>query len=759
MQSNQHDGRTYSYVPPREAPAELADFLHRETAEVDPTTFEVLRHALWNIIMEHGTTIVRTSGSVAVAYSHDFNPVILDEWGDFVFLGPWLQYLVAASPPAAKWTMQNRHPSPGIAPGCMFLTNDPWIGATHQSDVSLLAPVFVEDKLFAWVGNSLHHADLGGTAPGGFNPVAPDVFHESGLFPPIRLVEHGEIRRDLEEEFLRRSRMPDVVAVDLRAQVAGCRVAVERLEGLIERHGAPIIKGVMRKVQDDSQRALSRRLESIPDGEWSEEAYLEMAEPGDRQVHRNAMTLRKEGDQLTFSNVGTDPQIGGVNCTLPAYIGAIAAMINTQLMWDQLFAVGGALRNVEFESVPGTVTSALFPSSVSLAVLTLDQCIALAGLCISKMLSCSRDPQLRKEAQSSMGTSTFPVAAYTGVDEAGAVFANIFTEPMGAGLAAWSFRDGIDVGGWSWDPLVAVTNVEQVEEIYPLVYLWRRVMPDSGGAGEYRGGNSMEVATMVHGAQRVEHFEASSAHHALPLSPLFGGYPNDVHRFAMLPDTDVAAQLAAGRVPTPETLDVAAGEDIPARAFGIAQGESDVFALRYCASGGFGDPLRRNAELVATDVAHGRVSAGEATRLYRVALDENGELDAQQTARLREQELAARKAWRGGEQARTVEVAATDDWIVGPQLRVVGSGAEAVFACADCAAVLAPLSGNWKDGARIGELTLPEANRLCIEPTKLLDEDFVLRQYACPGCARLLDSEVQRSTDEPTWDLRIEEVV
>jgi hypothetical protein len=72
--------------------------------------------------------------------------------------------------------------------------------------------------------------------------------------------------------------------------------------------------------------------------------------------------------------------------------------------------------------------------------------------------------------------------------------------------------------------------------------------------------------------------------------------------------------------------------------------------------------------------------------------------------------------------------------------------------------VLSPLSGNWKDGARIGQLTLPEANRLCIEPTKLLDEDFVLRQYACPGCARLLDSEVQRTADEPTWDLRIEEV-
>src|ERR1700761_2201172 len=139
-----NDGRTRPYIPPARPPASIAEELHRETAEVDPTTFEVLRHALWNVLMEHGTTITRTSGSAVVVYSHDFNPVILDEWGDFVFIGPWLQYLVAASSPAAKWTMENRHPRPGIEPGSMFLSNDPWIGATHQSDVALLAPVFVD---------------------------------------------------------------------------------------------------------------------------------------------------------------------------------------------------------------------------------------------------------------------------------------------------------------------------------------------------------------------------------------------------------------------------------------------------------------------------------------------------------------------------------------------------------------------------------------------------------------------------------------
>jgi N-methylhydantoinase B len=758
MSNMKDDGRTRPYIPPVEPPASIAGELHRDIDQVDPTTFEVLRHALWNVLMEHGTTITRTSGSAVVVYSHDFNPVILDEWGDFVFIGPWLQYLVAASSPAAKWTMEHRHPHPGIEPGCMFMSNDPWIGATHQSDVSILAPVFVDGKIFAWVGNSLHHADLGGTAPGGFNPVAPDVFSESGVIPPIRIVENGEVRIDLEEEFLRRSRMPDVVAVDLRAQIAGCRVAGERLEELIERYGPAVIKGVMRKVQDDAESAFVRRLESVPDGEWSDEAFLEAATPGDRKVYRNKLTLRKKGERLEFSNEGTDPQIGSINCTLPAFIGSIAAMINTQLMFDQMFAVGGALRRIDFEAAPGTITSALHPSAVSLAVLTLDQCIALASLCISKMVSSSTDPELRKETPSAMGTSTFPVAAYSGTDAQGNIFANLFTEPMGAGMAAWTWRDGIDAGGWSWDPLVSIPNVEEIESIYPIMYLWREMTTDSGGAGRFRGGNAMEIGSVAWGVESVDHHTASAGHHALPLSPLFGGYTSDVHFFGMLRATDAADQFADGKVPTRASLDRSELEELPIKASGIRQGSDDVFTFRYCGAGGSGDPLQRDAELVAGDVRRGRVSSGEATRLYGVVLND-GELDTAASEARRSELLAARRSWTApAGSPRTVTVGASGAWKVGPGLEVVAEADGRVLACESCGAVLSSLHGNWRDGALVTELPVEDGNRLCPPPQKLIDDDFVLRQFACPGCARLMDGEVRRRAEPPMWDLRIAEV-
>jgi N-methylhydantoinase B len=751
MSTPAFDGRTYPYVPPGDPPERLADLLHRESQDVDATDFEVLRHALFNVNIEHGNTIIRTSGSPVVVYAHDFNPVILDEWGDYVYFGPWLQYLVAASSPAVKWILERRHPRPGVEPGSMFMTNDPWIGATHQSDLAVLAPVFWEDRVFAWVGSSLHHQDLGGTAPGGFNPVADDIFSESGVLPPVRIVEGGELRLDLEEEYMRRSRMPELVAVDLRAQIAGCRVAVERVESLLDRYGAATLKGVMRKIQDDSEQAFLRRLETVPDGEWRAEAFLEMASPGDRNLYRNSLVLRKRGGRLEFSNEGTDPQIGALSCTLAAWSGAIAAMVNSQLMFDQLFAIGGALRRIDFTAEPGTLTSALHPSALSLAVLTLDQCIALAALCVSKMLSCSEDPELHKEIQSSMGVATFPIAAFSGSDASGRMFASLFLDPVAAGMAGWSWRDGLDVGGWPWDPQVAMPNVEETEAFYPFLHLWRRIVPDSGGAGRYRGGNSMELAVIPHGVDQVLHHTASAAHHAVPMSALFGGYPSNVNRFILQRDTDAVELLEGGSVPAPDQARVGNEEELEPKAFGVPQNKGDIYLLRWCGAGGYGDPLEREPEAVARDVAAGAVSAEAAEKLYAVVLAD-GALDADATEARRAEAMEARRGWSGG------SATGSNRQDGGSPAAPVGPGLalrDGALSCGSCGTVLAPADGNWKDGALVNELSVQEGNLLCPDPTRFVDEEVVFRQFACPGCVRMLDTEVRRKAEPPLWDVRL----
>jgi N-methylhydantoinase B len=332
------DGKTYPYIPSDELTIHESLTLHDEADDhVDPVTHEVLRHALWNVNTEHGNMIMRISGSPICAYGHDFNPVILDENGDFVFFGPFLQYLAAATSSAVKWTLEYRSENPGINPGDIFMFNDPWVGSTHQSDVGVAAPVFVDGKLFCWVANTLHQWDLGGTAPGGFNPVAPDVFWESPLIPPVKIVEGGKLRKDIEEYYTRTSRMPKLVALDLRAEITGCKMAVERITGLVERYGARTVKATMRKLQDDSETAFVKRLDTIPDGTWSEEGWLEVSVPGDRGLYRNKVTLTKRGDKLTFSNRGTDPQLGTLNAAFPAWKGAVVSMLNATMLFDQIF--------------------------------------------------------------------------------------------------------------------------------------------------------------------------------------------------------------------------------------------------------------------------------------------------------------------------------------------------------------------------------------------------------------------------------------
>ena len=187
-----------------------------------------------------------------------------------MFFGKYNLYLAISSALTVKWMLEQRSQSPGIHDGDVFLTNDPWIGSTHQPDVILAEPVFVDDRLFCWVANILHQWDVGGTAPGGFNPMAEDVYWEAPVIPPVKVVDRGELRRDVEEMYVRNSRPP--AARQPRPARADHRLPRRPRPDprARARYGASTVKATMRRVQDDSDTAFDRRLETIPDGTWSE---------------------------------------------------------------------------------------------------------------------------------------------------------------------------------------------------------------------------------------------------------------------------------------------------------------------------------------------------------------------------------------------------------------------------------------------------------------------------------------------------------
>ncbi|MBI3801350.1 MAG: hydantoinase B/oxoprolinase family protein [Deltaproteobacteria bacterium] len=745
------DGRTYPYIPSKELKIHPSLKRHTRAAEkVDPVTYEVVRHAMWNINVEHGNTIMKISGSPSCAYGHDFNPCLLDENGDFVFFGPFLQYLSSATGSAVKWTMEYRAENPGIHEGDIFLTNDPWIGATHQSDVALVAPVFWEGELFCWVGNTLHQWDMGGTAPGGFNPMAADVFWESGCIPPIKIVEGGQLRKDLEEEYARRSRMPQLVVLDLHAEIAGCTVARERLLALITRYGAETVKGVMRKLQDDSEKAFLRRLETIPDGTWRESSWIELKGPGDRHLYRNSLVLTKRGDKLIFSNEGSDPQAGTLNCTMVAWKGAIASMICSQMLFDQMFVVEGAYRHMEFEVVPGTISCATFPAAVSAAPPgVLLQTLALSGLVISKMLACSADEQLRSEVQSCMGAAMYPVCAFSGLDQRGAPYASFLLDPVGAALAGLSWKDGVDTGGWPWDLQSTMPNVEDNEWFYPILYLWRKELVNSGGAGKYRGGNAGELAFIPHGTDHISLFTASG-HCAVPGPGLHGGLSPATTRFTIQHGANAAEQVReTRRMPVSAAELHGKTEYVAPKAFDVSQAPTDVFLLSWAGAGGYGDPLERDPAHVVLDLQRGSVTPEWAYEAYGVVLDRQMQVDMQATERRR---AKLRKA-RLGKAARPAR-----QKIDPTQARRIAEGlllTDGRIACSKCNREICQVSENYKLHCAVTERPVTAANAHILPPKIYVDDKMVFRSYACPSCGLLIQMEIARPTDPPLWDMQL----
>src|SRR5271154_3928741 len=188
------DGVNNPYVPPRVLKISPKLKLHRAaSADIDPVTFEVIRHNLWNVNEEHGATIQRISGSPIAMCALDLNPSILTEDAEFVYFGPYMQYMSGVTDTQVKWVLEFRSGNPGIGDGDMFLANDPWVGAAHQQDVMLICPVFWKGELFCWVTNCLHQYDIGGITPSSFCGLAEAALEEGICIPPVRIVEANEI--------------------------------------------------------------------------------------------------------------------------------------------------------------------------------------------------------------------------------------------------------------------------------------------------------------------------------------------------------------------------------------------------------------------------------------------------------------------------------------------------------------------------------------------------------------------------------------
>jgi N-methylhydantoinase B len=750
------ESRKHGYVPPVELDLDPSLTLHEDyERDVDPVTYQVLRSRFWNLNLDHSDTIKRMSGSPLIVYMDDFNTSLLTENGDSVVCGPSIQYFTGHGDLVVKWTLENRSGNPGIEDGDVFLQNDPYIGTNHQMDVAIYTPVFWDGKLFSWVMGMCHVGDIGGMDPGSFCINAPDMFHEPQPMPPIKLVRKGVMQRDIADMFVRQSRTPDMIALQIRSQIAGLRTTKDRMLEMLRDYDPTVVKGVMRRMIRDASQAVERRLADIPDGEWSETIYLGSAGPGDRDVHRLTTRLRKVGDRLIFDNVGSDPQFFAANATFSAWRSGIVCAGSTLLGFDQLYCPAGVADHMEFEPVPGKINCAEFPGAVT-PVTGPVVGVYVASQVISKMLL-SAEGEVRETANAAGGVSLPGWWVCFGLDRNGNFVADLTGDSLNGSIGAFPSRDGVDTGGAWWWPRSRAGNVEEWESALPIMYLYRREQIDSGGAGRWRGGNGAEIAVMPHKSSNFA-VQIISSDPAINTTPgLAGGMPGHPGNHRLAHNTDLRDQMMKGAM----AGDRVALEELigpierlsPKATTGVTN--DDVLCVDYSAGGGYGDVLRRPAELVAADVVGHQITAAQARSVYGVVLDVNGDPDAEETAKarqsLRDERLARAVAPSGG---GPDPVPIGDVVAVGDALGVTFIGEASHWACTDCGGVMGSTAENYKSGSAVIEENPHDIDPLRYpNPADFCDVPFVLRQYLCPSCATVLSVECAKQSEPPTQDV------
>jgi N-methylhydantoinase B len=453
------------------------------------------------------------------------------------------------------------------------------------------------------------------------------------------------------------------------------------------------------------------------------------------------LTLKKSKGKLIFENEGTDPQAGGINATYSGWRGAIMVAINELLCWEQYYAVGGALRHIDFNPTPGTLNCADFPASVSTAPV---QCMEIslypAYNVLSKMIY--PDPELRRDTMCIGGTSQWPATIFRGIDQWGERYGYLLVDPIGGAIGAFSHADGISTGGQARTPICKLPNVEHTEQSFPVLFLYRKEITDSGGAGKFRGGLSAESCFIPHGTDRITHDTLSSGN-AIPTSTgMMGGYPGAVNRYQFLRSSDIQERFSKSSLVN--DIRELKGEPIELglRQQDFTQEQDDVYAVLWSAAGGFGDPLERDPAKVEADINNGDVSAMAARAIYGVVLG-----DAGATGKEREKLRLARivKAPSSEKVEGKVKVRATEN------LEIKGSR----WCCARCSTDLGPSKGNYKAGCVRNDLPIEASNPIAGDPKRFIDPLPQFRQFCCPGCGLAIENEIAIESDPLLKDVEL----
>jgi N-methylhydantoinase B len=521
---------------------------------------QVLWARLRALMNEAGATLKRTAFSFPTRESNDFATVLMDVEGSSIAQSIQSIPSFLATLPLTTRSMLERRPAEQWREGDVMLTNDPWIGAGHLPDVSIVQPLFWRGVLSGFVGSITHVSDIGGTLFGGYTR---ELFEEGLRFPPILIHTVAGANETFYDVIRANTRVPDEVIGDFHAMMAANDTAIRNIRRLLDEGELGDLAEFGRYVQSRSEVAMREAIRKIPNGVYRGRVQ---ADGYDEPIHIEC-TIEVKDEEIVIDYTGTSPQVahplnGVHNFTFAYTVYPIKCAIAPDIPNNS-----GALRPFTVVAPVGTVLNCRFPAPVGLRHI----CGQLLQAAIFSALQDVLPDQVIAESGSPSA-----IAVISGKTREGEGF--VVYLYLSGGMGARPRRDGLSTVNFP----ATVTNVpcEIAEQAAPILIERKEYRADSAGRGRHRGGFGQEV--------RVRN-----------ISP----HPITV---SMLTDRQKHAPrgLAGGEEGATGRVLLESGKPIKSKGLTVVQ-PGDCIVILTPGGGGFGPAAERDPELTARERAEG----------------------------------------------------------------------------------------------------------------------------------------------------------
>jgi N-methylhydantoinase B len=535
---------------------------------LDPITVEVIGSALSSIVEEMGEALVRASYSTNIKERRDCSTALFDLAGNTLCQAEHIPMHLGSFLGLIPHIMK-RHPVEQMRPGDVFCGNDAYEGGgTHLPDIVLAEPVFVDGEMTFWAVNLAHHADFADRGHA-------HIYQEGLRIPPIRLYRAGELQTDVQELILLNCQVPRERLSDFRAQMAANRLGVERMGALCAKYGRDVVLAAGSALQDYAERKMRAGIAAIPDGTYNFADKYDCPEIDGEFDVSCAITVSGDTMHLHFEG---PPQIrAGLNMTYTALLSTVYYAVKS-IVDPTIPPNSGLARALRVTAPEGSVVNCVHPAAVNGR---LSLCQRVVDLIFGALAQAVPD-QVSAASNGACFSITF--AGHQPADNA----LWVYLETIGGGSGARPTKDGLD------GVHVHMTNtsnlpVEALETEYPLTLLRYELVDGSGGPGRWRGGMGLRRVYRAEAACRVRVDGARflSAPWGLD-GGSSGGNANVTLRNGAHPFDHGQGGLRAG----------------------------EIIDITIAGAGGHGLPAERPRELVARDLAEGRIDARTAHDAY-----------------------------------------------------------------------------------------------------------------------------------------------